>query len=176
MEGEYISIIIPVYNEEESISPLYLRIKNLFDGLDISKYEIIFIDDGSKDLTFQKVLNIKKIDSNVKVIKFKNNFGQTSAIDAGFKYARGDIIITIDGDLQNDPKDIPRLINKLEQNYDCVSGWRYNRKDTFSKRFFAQIAYVLRKIIINDKIHDSGCTLKVYKRKCIIVIIVITYM
>jgi len=160
-----LSIVLPVYNEESNLSILYKEIKEVLDRLN-KKYEIIFVDDGSKDRSFLVLKNIKEKDSTVKVIRFRKNFGQTAAMDAGIRNSKGNIIITMDSDLQNDPKDIPRLIEKINQGYDVVSGWRYNRKDSFSKKFMSRGANLLRKIILKDRIHDSGCTLKAYKKEC----------
>ena len=127
-----VSIIVPVYNEEESVPILYKAIKDVMDDTGL-QYEIIFIDDGSADNTFSLLSSIQKIDNNVVVISFRRNFGQTAAMAAGFDYARGEIIVTMDADLQNDPKDIPRLLEKAKE-YDVVSGWRKNRKDPFFSR------------------------------------------
>jgi len=160
-----LSIVLPVYNEESNLSILYKEIKEVLDRLN-KKYEIIFVDDDSKDRSFLVLKNIKEKDSTVKVIRFRKNFGQTAAMDAGIRNSKGNIIITMDSDLQNDPKDIPRLIEKINQGYDVVSGWRYNRKDSFSKKFMSRGANLLRKIILKDRIHDSGCTLKAYKKEC----------
>ena len=160
-----LSIVLPVYNEESNLSILYREIKEVLDKLN-KKYEIIFVDDGSRDRSFLVLKHIKEKDSKVKVIKFRKHFGQTAAMDAGIRNSKGDLIITMDSDLQNDPRDIPRLIEKINQGYDIVSGWRYNRKDSFSKKFMSRGANVLRKIILNDRIHDSGCTLKAYKKEC----------
>lgn len=166
-----LSIIIPVYNEGENINLLYTELKETLSKIIkeklIKSYEIIFINDGSKDNT-QEVLNsLSKSDKNLKFIEFRKNFGQTSSLKAGFDFCSGDLIITMDGDLQNDPKDIPRLINKLNEGYDVVSGWRYNRKDNFSKKFFSKIMNFLRKNLIGDNLHDYGCSLKIYKKDCI---------
>jgi len=152
-----ISIIVPCYNEQDNVLKLYSKIKET-----LKDYEIIFIDDGSTDDTYAKLRSIK--DKKVKIIKFTKNFGQSAAWDAGFSEAKGNIIITMDADLQNDPSDIPKLLKKLNEGYDAVSGWRYSRKDNFSKKLFSFISRLLRSIIINDNIHDSGCSLKAYKR------------
>jgi glycosyltransferase involved in cell wall biosynthesis len=157
-----ISIIIPVFNEEKNISLVHDQTRKVCEaeGYD---YEIIVIDDGSSDGTAKLAKSLYPI----KYIRFRKNFGQTAAIDAGIKYAKNDYIITLDGDGQNDPVDIPRLIRHLEaNNLDVVSGWRKNRQDPVFKRFVSRGANFLRKMIINDQIHDSGCTLKVYKREC----------
>jgi len=160
-----ISIVIPAYNEEANVPILYEHITSVMDKLKES-YEIIFVDDGSRDKTFENLMRIRRNDTNLKIIKFRKNFGQTAALDAGFKHSKGDIIISMDSDLQNDPTDIPKLLNKLKGGYDVVCGWRYYRKDSFFKRFISRGARFLRKIIIRDNIHDSGCTLRAYKREC----------
>lgn len=152
---------MPVYNEAENIAELHRQILDVCKSLNNS-FEIIFVDDGSYDGTFDNMLTLKPL----KIIKFRKNFGQTSALDAGIKAAVGGLIVTMDGDLQNDPRDISKLINKLDEGYDVVSGWRKNRKDTVMKRVFSRVARMLRRVLINDGIHDSGCTLKVYKREC----------
>src|SRR3989344_73621 len=159
----YLSIVIPVYNEEKSLKPLYERIKGVCGVLD-KEYEIIFIDDGSRDKSFDILEEIAQGDKNVKLIKFKKNFGQTAALSAGFERAKGEIIIPIDADLQNDPRDIPKLLAKLDEGFDVVSGWRKDRKDDFfSKKFPSQIANSLISFITKIKLHDYGCTLKAYR-------------
>ena len=158
-----ISVVVPCFNEEGNVEILYAEILNACKSLNKS-FEIIFIDDGSTDKTFQKLKSIKQI----KIIKFRRNFGQTAALDAGFKEADGKIIITMDGDLQNDPKDIQSLLNKMEEGeYDLVSGWRKNRQDSFSKKVVSRGANFLRKFFVKDNIQDSGCTLKAYKKECL---------
>lgn len=159
-----LSIIIPAYNEEENVANLYSRIS---ESLKNKSYEIIFIDDGSTDNTFFELQKLVKKSKNIRVIKFRKNFGQTASWKAGFDNATGKILITMDADLQNDPKDIHKLLKKLEKGYDVVSGWRYNRKDNFSKKIFSLFSRFLRKKIIKDEIHDSGCSLKVYKSECV---------
>ena len=160
-----ISIVLPTYNEEESVKPLYDKLNSTLKKLN-KKYEIIFIDDGSSDNTYQNLLKLKKSDKNIKIIKFRSNFGQTAAMDAGFKAAKGKIIIEMDADLQNDPTDIPKLLNKIDQGFDVVSGWRYKRQDSFSKKIFSKLAHELRRIFTGEKIHDSGCSLKAYRKEC----------
>lgn len=156
-----ISIIIPVHNEEENIKDLVLEINSVCAGK--YKYEIIIVDDGSTD----KTAEIVKTLSPVTYIKLRRCFGQTAAMDAGIKQAKYKYIVTMDGDRQNDPNDIPRLIEYLEtNNLDIVSGWRKKRKDSFFKKFVSRGANVLRSILIHDEIHDSGCSLKIYKKEC----------
>ncbi|MBU0536325.1 MAG: glycosyltransferase family 2 protein, partial [Nanoarchaeota archaeon] len=128
-----ISIVIPAYNEEDNVVLLYKEIKDSVSKI-TRDYEIIFIDDGSIDKTFPHLLILKKKDDKVRIIKFRKNFGQTAAMDAGFKAAKGKIIIAMDSDLQNDPRDIPKLLKKMDEGYDVVSGWRYDRKDSISKK------------------------------------------
>ncbi len=162
-----ISIVIPVYNEEENIFRLYSELKKTLSKLKKS-YELIFIDDGSTDKSFNILNEIHEKDKNVKIIKFRKNFGQTAAISAGFENSEGDIIITMDADLQNDPKDIPRLMNKISEGYDVVSGWRKGRKDPLlMKKIPSKISNFLTRELTGVKIHDSGCTLKAYKKEAL---------
>jgi glycosyltransferase involved in cell wall biosynthesis len=152
-----LSVVVPVYNEEGNVKELHKKIVEACDKLQ-KTYEIIFVDDGSCD----KTVKICRELSNLTLIELRKNFGQTAAFDAGFKESRGEIIITMDGDLQNDPADIGKVLAKMAEGYDIVSGWRFNRKDSFSKRFFSRTADKLRKILLKDTIHDSGCSLKAY--------------
>jgi len=162
-----ISFVIPVHNEQDNVKPLFEEIKSIFNSLSqkYKSYEVIFIDDGSSDKTFESLIKIK--DSHVKLIKLRKNFGQSAALLAGFHNATGNIVITLDGDLQNDPKDIPKLLAKLEEGFDCVSGWRYKRKDSFSVKISSRLSNFLRHFLINDKINDSGCSLKAYRKECL---------
>ena len=159
------SVVIPVYNEEKNVNELYSRLKPVLKQLKKS-HEIIFIDDGSTDNTYKELEKLHNKNKAVKIIKFRKNFGQTAAWDAGFKHSQGNFILTMDGDLQNDPNDIPKLIKKLKEGYDVVSGWRVKRKDNLSKKLFSILSRQLRKIIIDDKVNDSGCSLKIYKKEC----------
>lgn len=160
-ETPNLSVVVPLFNEEENAEELFKRIKRACEELG-RRYEIIFIDDGSSDKTVEKCQNL----SPLKLIKFRRNFGQTAAFDAGIKLAKGNLVVTMDGDLQNDPADIRLLLEELKKGHDVVSGWRWQRKDSFSKKLFSRGANLLRKILINDRIQDSGCSLKVYKREC----------
>ncbi|MEM2130929.1 MAG: glycosyltransferase family 2 protein [Candidatus Woesearchaeota archaeon] len=167
-----LSVVIAAYNEEHNVSELYKKLTNVMQKLisknQINNYEIIFVDDGSIDNTFYILQDLAEKDKNLKIIKFRKNFGQSAAWDAGFSNSLGKIIITMDADLQNDPEDIPKLLNEINQkNLDIVSGWRFNRKDPFLKKFFSRISRFFRNLIINDKIHDSGCSLKAYRRECL---------
>lgn len=160
-----ISIIVPAYNEEKNVPLLYEKITSVVRRMKLS-YELIFVDDGSRDQTLARLTAISSSDPSVIVIKFRKNFGQTAAMDAGFKTARGRILIPMDADLQNDPEDIPRLVAKLNEGYDVVSGWRANRRDSLAKHIISRGANLLRKLLLHDRIHDSGCTLKAYRREC----------
>ncbi|TAK95007.1 glycosyltransferase, partial [Patescibacteria group bacterium] len=162
MEGKpFLSVVVPLYNEEGNVKELHKRILTACQGIG-KPFEIIFVDDGSKDGTVKDAEGLIPLT----LIKFRKNFGQTAAFDAAIKQATGEVIITMDGDLQNDPADIKLLLEEMEKGYDVVSGWRFKRQDTFSKRFFSRGANLLRKVLIQDKIHDSGCSLKAYKREC----------
>ncbi len=157
-----ISIVIPVMDEEGNVAELHRECVEACEKAGYT-YEIIFIDDGSRDNTVNIIKNL----SPVKLIELRRNFGQTAAMDAGIKSAENELIVTMDGDRQNDPSDIPMLVNKLySDDLDVVSGWRKNRKDTKSKHFVSRGANILRKKLINDGIHDSGCSLKVYRQEC----------
>ena len=159
-----VSIVIPVLNESGSLPELYSKLKESMDKLK-REYEIIFIDDGSADNSFEILKEIHLKDSRVKVIKFRKNFGQTVAISAGFDHAKGNVIVTMDSDLQNDPGDISKLLQKMDEGFDVVSGWRADRKDPFTKKIPSMISNFLARHLTSVKIHDFGCTLKAYKRE-----------
>jgi glycosyltransferase involved in cell wall biosynthesis len=162
-----LSVVIPAYNEEENVPILYEKLKKVLDGLG-QDYEIIFVDDGSTDGTYQRLKQLAEKDSRLKVIRFKRNYGQTAAMSAGFEHAKGDVIITLDADLQNDPEDIPLLLEKLEEGYHVVSGWRKDRKDPFlSRRLPSMIANWLISKITSVHLHDYGCTLKAYRAEVV---------
>lgn len=158
-----ISIIIPVYNEEDNILPLFSAVSDVVRKNNYSA-EIIFIDDGSSDRTVERIKSLQ----NAKLIRFRKNFGQTAAMSAGIDFASGDVIIPMDGDLQNDPNDIPKLLEKLNEGYDVVSGWRKDRKDNPIKRNLpSRIANGLISSISGVHLHDYGCSLKAYRRDVI---------
>jgi len=161
---ETVSIVIPVFNEEENILPLYDRLTAALKKVG-RPYEVIYIDDGSSDGSLEILLDISKRNRNVKIISFSRNFGQTAALSAGIDFSSGEIIIPMDGDLQNDPEDILPLLQKIEEGYDIVSGWRKSRKDPFlTRRFPSMIANKIISLIGGVRLHDYGCTLKAYKR------------
>jgi glycosyltransferase involved in cell wall biosynthesis len=158
----FVSIVVPLYNEEESIPHLYESLKSAMDA-DGKTYEMIFIDDGSSDRTLSLIKGLSQKDGNVVPLSFRRNFGQTAAFAAGFDHAKGDVIVTIDGDLQNDPKDIPKFLSLIGE-HDIVSGWRRNRKDKFiTRRIPSMIANKLISKVTGVKLHDYGCSLKAYK-------------
>jgi glycosyltransferase involved in cell wall biosynthesis len=162
-----LSIIIPVFNEEENIPHLLKGLKTALAGIK-TDYEVIFIDDGSTDNTLNVLKDIHKEGNNIKIIELRRNFGQTAAISAGFDYSQGDVIITMDGDLQNDPEDIPLLLKKINEGYDVVSGWRADRKDPFfTKKLPSKISNWLASKLTGVRLHDFGCTLKAFRREVV---------
>jgi glycosyltransferase involved in cell wall biosynthesis len=161
-----LSVVIPVYNEEENIRLLHEGLKKALDKLD-QEYEMLFVDDGSTDTTLSILEEIQAKDSRVIVLSLRRNFGQTAAFAAGFDFARGDVVVTMDGDLQNDPADIPKLLELIRDN-DLVSGWRKKRKDPFlSRRLPSMMANWLISKVTGVKLHDYGCSLKAYRREVI---------
>lgn len=165
MKEIQLSVIIPVFNEEENIESLCREIREALEGLE---YEILAIDDGSIDDSFTILKRIHEEDRRVRVIRFRRNFGQTAAFAAGFDLAQGKTVITLDADLQNDPADMPRLLAKLEEGYDVVSGWRVERRDPFlTRRLPSMIANWLISEITGVRLHDYGCSLKAYRREVV---------
>ncbi len=163
--SKYLSIIVPVYNEEENILLLHASISHALKEQTFS-YEVIYVDDGSTDGTFPRLNQIALSDQNVRVIRLRRNFGQTAAISAGVAQSTGEILMFMDGDLQNDPVDIPRLLAKLEEGYDVVSGWRKKRKDAqLSRKIPSWLANRLISKVTGVYLHDYGCTLKAYRRE-----------
>jgi len=161
-----LSIVVPLYNEEENILLLYEKLKESLNPLQM-EYEMIFVDDGSMDRTLPILEEIQSRDKRVVVLSLRRNFGQTAAFAAGFDFAHGDVIVTLDGDLQNDPADIPKLL-KLMKDHDLVSGWRKKRKDPFfSRRLPSIIANWLISNVTGVRLHDYGCSLKAYRRDVI---------
>lgn len=161
----HISVVIPVYNEEKSLEALYSELKEALDRLPSLKYEIIFVDDGSRDASGEKLKTLSVKDSRVKIITFTRNYGQTAAIVAGFDHASGDYVVTLDADLQNDPRDIPVLLKKINEGFDLVSGWRRKRKDRLISRKIPSLLanWIIRKAT-GVRLHDFGCTLKAYNK------------
>lgn len=161
------SIVIPVMNEEENVKILYERIAAVAKKMD-GDYEIIFIDDGSTDDTYAILKKLHRQDRRVKVIKFRRNFGQSAAMAAGFDYATGKVVVSMDGDLQNDPADIPKMVDKLGEGNDIVAGWRKNRKDKLIiRKVPSKIANKIIRKLTGVELHDTGCSLKVYRSEII---------
>lgn len=160
-----VSVVLPVYDEEKNIPKLHNEIHGVMEN-NYDDWEVIFVDDGSTDSSYRKLKELSEKDEHVKVIKFRKNFGQSAALSAAFDYAEGDVSVSLDADLQNDPNDIPRLIDKLDEGYDCVSGWRKNRKDPVGKRFASWVQTHLS-MKTGPDIHDFGCTLKAYRSEAV---------
>ena len=154
------SIVVPLYNEEESVAILQRELTDALSGLD---YEIIFVDDGSKDKTISQIAP----DPRIRVLRFEKNVGQSGAIFAGLQAIRSEVAVLIDGDLQNDPADIPRLLAEISRGADLVCGYRAQRKDTLLKRLSSRIANFVRSRFTRDRVRDTGCTLKAMRRDCI---------
>jgi len=160
-----ISVVIPAYNEAPNVALLYQELIKVLDKLGRS-FEIIFIDDGSTDNTLEVLRELGRQDERIRVIHFRKNHGQSAAFDAGFKAACGEVVVTLDADLQNDPRDIPKLLDMLAE-YDVVCGYRQKRQDPWLKRVSSKIANFVRNKLSQENIRDVGCSLKVYKRECL---------
>ncbi len=161
------SVIVPILNEEESVGLLYSKVADTMDAAGLS-FELIFVDDGSTDTSFQKLSELAAADPRVVVLKFRKNYGQTAAMTAGIEYARGSVLVTMDGDLQNDPADIPMMLAKVDEGYDMVIGWRINRQDKWlSRKLPSMIANRLIGKVTGLPVKDNGCSLKVYRANII---------
>jgi len=164
IQSTEVSVVVPLLNEQANIAGLYEQIGRALAGK--YEYEVIFIDDGSTDDSFAVLAGLQKDDARIRVIRFRRNFGQTAALSAGFDHARGEIVVAIDADLQNDPADIPRMVDKVNEGYDVVSGWRKKRHDNAITRLVpSKVANWLIARITGVKLHDFGCTLKAYRRQ-----------
>ena len=157
-----LSVVIPVHNEAPNIDQLHRELHQILSSSG-HDYELVFVDDGSNDTTLDQLKKLRATDSHIKIIRFRRNFGQTAAFAAGFAYASGAVIVTMDGDLQNDPADIPRLIARLEDGHDVVCGWRRERHDNVLKVMPSRLANWLIRQITGLTVHDIGCTLRVYR-------------
>ena len=161
------SVVVPFFNEQENIPPLYMKITEVMDSIG-EPYELIFIDDGSRDNSFKVLSDIYEHDHRVNIVRLRRNFGQTPALKAGFDFARGDVVISMDGDLQHDPEEIPRFLEKIEEGFDLVSGWRYARRDHWLMRQFpSRVANWMMAKLSGIDLHDFGTTFKAYKREII---------
>jgi glycosyltransferase involved in cell wall biosynthesis len=161
------SIVIPLYNEQDNVRPLYSRLVQVMNEVGCN-YEIVFVDDGSRDNTFRMLSEICDMDSRVNVVRLRRNFGQTAGLKAGFDYARGEVIISMDGDLQHDPAEIPAFIAKLDEGYDIVSGWRFERHDAWlTRQLPSRTANWMMAKLCGLPLHDFGTTFKAYRREVI---------
>jgi glycosyltransferase involved in cell wall biosynthesis len=160
-----VSVVIPAYNEEDSLRPLAIELKKVFNELREYEFEVIIVDDGSTDNSLKVLNEIKREDDRFKIISFQKNYGKSAALSVGFKYATGDLIITMDADLQDDPHEIPNLIKKIDEGYDLVSGWKKIRFDPFIKKYSSRIFNFVTSLLTGIKIHDFNCGLKIYRRE-----------
>ena len=161
-----ISVVIPVHDEERSVALLYDELSAAFDG-DGRSWEAVFVDDGSTDGTFGALTRLHDAQDNVRVVRLRRNFGKATALDAGFAEAAGDIVVTIDGDLQDDPAEIPRLLAKLDEGYDLVSGWKTKRRDPITRRIPSKIFNTVAGKVSGVRLHDMNCGLKAYRAEVV---------
>lgn len=162
-----LSVVVPVHNEEANIEPLHAELTAALERLDLL-YELIFVDDGSRDGSLERLHAVCERDARVEVLRFPRNYGQTAAIQAGIAHAAGDIVVTMDGDLQNDPADIGRLLARMDEGYDIVAGWRRDRKDSLlTRRLPSLVANWLVRRLVGGGVHDNGCALRAYRREIV---------
>ncbi len=162
-----LSVVIPVYNEAENVAALHQELSGVLEGMGVS-YEVVYVDDGSTDGTFDLLGEIAASDPAVVVVGLRRNFGQTAALSAGFDHAQGEVVVTMDGDLQNDPADIPTLVAKLDEGYDIAAGWRHDRQDAWlSRKLPSMLANGLISLTTKVKLHDYGCTLKAFRKEVV---------
>lgn len=162
-----LSIVVPVYDEEDSLSPLWTELREVLDRLGLA-FEVIFVDDGSRDRSAEIIRGFREADARVRLVRLKENGGETAATDAGFKAARGRRVVVMDADLQNDPRDIPTLLSHLDH-WDAATGWRVQRAqgDGLVRRVSSRFANGLRNWVSDESIHDSGCTFRAFRRECL---------
>jgi len=162
-----LSVVIPVYNEEDNVPLLWPELRSVLEGMAVS-FEVIFVDDGSRDRSAEIIRAMREADARVRLVRLKVNAGETAATDAGFKAARGQRVVTMDADLQNDPRDIPALVQRLEQ-WDAATGWRVSRGqgDSAVRRISSRVANHTRNWLSDESIHDSGCTFRAFRRECL---------
>ena len=165
-EPVQLSVVIPVRDEQENVGPLYQALRSALEPLG-RRYEVIVVDDGSRDETFVRLSQLAAADPHLKVVKLRRNYGQTAAMAAGFDHAGGEVIVPMDGDMQNDPADIAALLEKIDEGYDVMSGWRKSRQDSFTRRLPSRIANWLIGRVTGVRLHDYGCTLKAYRAEVV---------
>jgi glycosyltransferase involved in cell wall biosynthesis len=161
-----ISLVIPVYNEADSLNELYKQVVAAVKPLD-AEYEVIFVDDGSRDGSWERITDLHQDDSHVRGLRFRRNFGKSDALAAGFAAVRGDIVFTLDADLQDDPKEVPRFLSKLDEGYDLVSGWKKERKDPLEKRLPSKLFNAVTSWVSGVKLHDFNCGFKCYRSEVV---------
>lgn len=162
-----LSVVVPLYNEEANLEALHAELAEAMDQLDL-EWEAVYVDDGSSDSTYQLLEELAADDKRIVGVRLRKNFGQTAAMSAGFDYSKGKVVVTMDGDLQNDPRDIAKLLAKLNEGYDIAAGWRFNRQDPFlSRKLPSRLANGLISLITKVRLHDYGCTLKAFRRNVI---------
>ncbi|MBN2406690.1 MAG: glycosyltransferase family 2 protein [Elusimicrobia bacterium] len=161
-----ISVIIPVYNEAENVEPLYEKLAPVMQGID-GDHEIIFVDDGSRDTTFEVLRKLKEKGCRIKAVQLRKNYGKSKALLAGFEQARGDIIATLDGDLQDEPGEIPGMIKLMEEGYDLVNGWRRKRRDPFGKVMSSKFFNLMTRLFTGVKLHDFNCGMRVFRKEAV---------
>jgi len=162
-----LSVVVPLYNEEDNLEALHAEIVAALDQLDLD-WEAVYVDDGSSDSTYQVLERLAGQDKRVVGVRLRKNFGQTAAMSAGFDYSQGKVVVTMDGDLQNDPRDIAKLLAKLNEGFDIAAGWRFDRQDAFlSRKLPSRLANGLISLITKVKLHDYGCTLKAFRREVV---------
>jgi len=159
-------VLIPVYNEEKSVAPLAKSIKTEMDKID-EPYETIFMNDGSTDETLPRLKKLRESDPHLAILTLEKNSGQTASLNMGFQMSKGEVIISMDGDLQNDPSDIVALLKKLDEGYDVVCGWRKKRHDSLWKKLSSKVANIAQSLIFKSHLHDIACTLRVYRKSAL---------
>ncbi len=162
----FVTVCIPLFNEEESLGELYGLLTAMLEG-SAAGHELIFIDDGSTDGSLSALIGLRKEDRRVKIISFNRNYGKSAALSEGFRVARGDFVVTIDADLQDNPNEIPGLIEKLDEGYDLVSGWKMNRKDPITKTWPSKFFNLVTSLVSGIRLHDFNCGLKVYRKEVV---------
>ncbi len=158
----HLSIVVPAYNEEQNLKPLYLEVEQALSGSH-KHWELLFVDDGSSDSTLEVIKDLAQTDSRIRFVSLAHNSGQSAAFGAGFQAAKGELIVTMDADLQNDPADIPRMLLEMDKGVDMVIGWRANRQDTRSKKLASKFANAVRNKLSNETVKDTGCSLKIMR-------------
>ena len=166
MRGLDISVVIPLLNEDESLKELYQQLRTTLNRMNV-RYELVFVDDGSTDRSFQVLRDLKRQEHRIRIIRFRRNYGKSAALSVGFEKAQGAIVVTMDADLQDDPAEIPNLVRKIREGYDLVSGWKKVRRDPFSKTIPSKFFNMVTSILTGIKLHDFNCGLKAYRSEVV---------